>query len=364
MFWATACAMPPTPIIDRRIAMTAKNLLTVKNLKTLFVMDEGTSKAVDGVSFTVDQGQVVGIVGESGCGKSVTIKSILRIIQKPGKVVGGEILFRRRPGEGGGGGEVIDLAKLDGRGKEMRAIRGKDITLIPQEPMAALSPVHTIGNQLVEAVRLHLDVSKAEAAEIAIKRMTEVGMPNAQERMNMYSWELSGGLRQRVMIAMALLCDPRLLIADEPTTAIDVTTQAQVLGLLRGLQQNHDLAIIFITHDLGVIAQVADEVVVMYLGRVMETGPVDDIFHNPLHPYTKALLASIPSVYGSTKGPLPAIEGAIPHPFNRPHGCPFHPRCISRIAGTCDTRTPVPVAVNSRQSVSCFLEHNVAEEDR
>jgi len=355
--------MPPTPIIDRRIAMTEKNLLTVKNLKTLFVMDEGTSTAVDGVSFTVNQGQVVGIVGESGCGKSVTIKSILRIIQKPGQVVGGEILFRQAGGKNGADGKVIDLAKLDGRGKEMRAIRGNQITLIPQEPMAALSPVHTIGNQLIEAVRLHLDVSKAQAAEIAIKRMAEVGMPNPEERMELYSWELSGGLRQRVMIAMALLCNPRLLIADEPTTAIDVTTQAQVLSLLRDLQENHDLAIIFITHDLGVIAQVADDVVVMYLGRVMESGPVDDIFHNPLHPYTKALLASIPSVHGTARGPLPAIEGAIPHPFNRPAGCPFHPRCASHMPGTCDRRTPVLVAKNDRQSVSCFLQNDTAEED-
>ncbi|VAW16369.1 Oligopeptide transport system permease protein OppB (TC 3.A.1.5.1) [hydrothermal vent metagenome] len=338
-------------------------LLSVRNLKTLFTMDEGTTTAVDGVSFDVAQGQVVGIVGESGCGKSVTIKSVLGIIQKPGKVVGGEVLFRRRPGRKGGEGEVVDLAKLDGRGKEMRTIRGNEITLIPQEPMAALSPVHTIGNQLIEAVRLHLDVSKKEAAAIAIKRMIEVGMPNPEERMGLYSWELSGGLRQRVMIAMALLCNPRLLIADEPTTAIDVTTQAQVLNLLRGLQENHDLAIIFITHDLGVIAQVADAVVVMYLGRVMEAGPVDDIFHNPLHPYTKALLASIPSVHGTAKGPLPAIEGAIPHPFNRPSGCPFHPRCISRIAGKCESRTPKLVAINDHQSVNCFLNHDVAEED-
>ncbi len=341
--------------------MNTDTILSVRDLKTRFALDEGTTKAVDGVSFDVQPGQVVGIVGESGCGKSVTIKSILGIVQKPGEVVSGEILFRRQGN--GADGDVVDLAKLDGRGREMRAIRGNEISLIPQEPMAALSPVHTIGNQLVEAVRLHQDVSGKQAEEIAINWMREVGVPSPEERMGAYSWELSGGLRQRVMIAMALVCGPRLLIADEPTTAIDVTTQAQVLNLLRGLQANHDMAIIFITHDLGVIAQVADHVVVMYLGRVMETGPVDDIFHNPQHPYTKALLASIPSIHSSSGEPLPTIEGSIPHPFNRPKGCPFYPRCDAAMPGKCDRQTPKPVAGNDRQSVSCFLHHDDAEAD-
>ncbi len=341
--------------------MNTNAILSVRNLKTRFTMDEGTTKAVDGVSFDVAPGQVVGIVGESGCGKSVTIKSILRIVQKPGEVVGGEILFRpQRHGENGT--DFVDLAKLDGRGKEMRTIRGNDIALIPQEPMAALSPVHTIGNQLVEAVQLHRKINKRQAEEIAIERMKEVGVPSPEERMSAYSWELSGGLRQRVMIAMALLCSPRLLIADEPTTAIDVTTQAQVLNLLRGLQKNHDMAIIFITHDLGVIAQVADDVVVMYLGRVMETGPVDDIFHNPLHPYTKALLGSIPSIHTTSREPLPTIEGSIPHPFNRPAGCPFFPRCAAYMPGKCDRQTPKLERIGEHQSVSCFLHHEVAEE--
>lgn len=324
-------------------------------------MDEGTAKAVDGVSFDVGPSQVVGIVGESGCGKSVTIKSILGIVQKPGRIVGGEIQFLRKSKKGGP--NIVDLAQLDNRGKKMRSIRGNEISLIPQEPMAALSPVHTIGNQLVEAVQLHQNVSKQQAEETAIRRMMEVGMPNPEERMKMYSWELSGGLRQRVMIAMALLCDPLLLIADEPTTAIDVTTQAQVLNLLRDLQKNHELSIIFITHDLGVIGQVADYVVVMYLGRVMETGPVDTIFHNPQHPYTKALLASIPSVHATSREPLATIEGAIPHPFNRPMGCPFYPRCTAFMAGKCDQHVPSLVAVNDHQSVSCFLHHDATEED-
>jgi oligopeptide/dipeptide ABC transporter ATP-binding protein len=344
-------------------------LLSVRNLKTFFMMDEGTVKAVDGVSFDVQPGQVVGIVGESGCGKSVTIKSVLRIVQRPGAIVGGEILFRRQGRNGRGrdpayaADEVVDLAALDAYGHEMRAIRGSEIALIPQEPMAAMSPVHTIGNQLVEAVRLHQDVGRTEAERIVIGRMREVGIPNPAERMTMYPWELSGGLRQRVMIAMALSCDPRLLIADEPTTAIDVTTQAQVLSLLRGLQAQHDMAIIFITHDLGVIAQIADFVVVMYLGRIMETGPVDDIFHRPQHPYTRALLQSIPTMYAPSKELLPTIVGSIPHPFNRPRGCPFYPRCSDYMPGTCDRGLPALLPIDDRQAASCFLYHSAVDED-
>ena len=333
-------------------------LLSVRNLKTVFVMDEGIARAVDGVSFDVQPGQVVGIVGESGCGKSVTIKSILGIVQQPGRIVGGEILFARRGGDG-----VVDLVALDARGAAMRAIRGAEIALIPQEPMAAMSPVHTVGNQLVEAVRLHRDIGKPEAEQIVISACARSACRAPEERMTMYPWELSGGLRQRVMIAMALSCEPRLLIADEPTTAIDVTTQAQVLSLLRGLQQHHDMAIIFITHDLGVIAQIADYVVVMYLGRVMETGPVDDIFHRPRHPYTRALLQSIPTMYAPSKELLPTIVGSIPHPFNRPRGCPFHPRCRDFMPGTCDAGQPALLPVDERQSASCFLYHAAVDED-
>ncbi len=345
--------------------MRPDHILSVRDLKTRFQMDEGTTRAVDGVSFDVAAGQVVGIVGESGCGKSVTIKSILGIVQKPGKVVGGEVLFRRRPDgtDDQSLGSVIDLAKQDQRGRIMRDIRGNEIALIPQEPMAALSPVHTIGNQLVEAVRLHRNVSVRQAEDLAIQRMTEVGIPDPAQRMSAYSWQLSGGLRQRVMIAMALSCNPRLLIADEPTTAIDVTTQAQVLRLLRGLQQDHGMAIIFITHDLGVIAQIADYVVVMYLGRVMETGPVDDIFHQPHHPYTKALLASIPSIHTSPQGLLPTIEGSIPHPLHRPPGCPFAPRCADVMPGRCDRDTPRTMPIGEHRSVSCFLHNDATVED-
>ncbi|NOX63971.1 MAG: ABC transporter ATP-binding protein [Chloroflexi bacterium] len=328
-------------------------LLSVRNLKTHFFLDEGVVKAVDGVDFDVFPGQVVGIVGESGCGKSVTIKSVMQLIQKPGRIIDGQILFRHH--DEAGRETIIDLAQLDPHGKTIRSIRGAEIALIPQEPMASFSPVHTIGDQIMEAILLHLDVDEEEARRIAVERLHEVGMPNPEQRLNAYSWELSGGLRQRAMIAMSLACNPRLLIADEPTTAIDVTTQAQVLNLLLTLQKQHNMAIIFITHDLGVIAQIADFVVVMYLGRVMESGPVEDIFFNPQHPYTKALLESIPSIYAPAGKRLPTIEGSIPHPFSRPSGCPFHPRCKAFMPGVCNAAIPKLKAINDRQSVSCFL---------
>jgi len=323
-------------------------LLSVSNLHTEFVLDEGTIRAVDGVSFEVQAGQVVGIVGESGCGKSATVKSVLRIIEKPGRISGGEIVYRKP------GSAPVDLLKLDQRSKALRNIRGGEIALIPQEPMAAFSPVHSIGNQIIEAIRLHQDVGKKAAHDIAVASLAEVGMPNPAESMKSYSWELSGGLRQRAMIGMALSCRPSLLIADEPTTAIDVTTQAQVLELLRKLQQQHHSSIIFITHDLGVIAQIADHVVVMYLGRVMESASVDDIFHHPQHPYTRALLQSIPTINSDNRSRLPTIDGAIPHPFNRPRGCPFYSRCGEAMSGICDKSPPEPVSISENQLVSCF----------
>jgi peptide/nickel transport system ATP-binding protein len=237
----------------------------------------------------------------------------------------------------------------------MRSIRGAEIALIPQEPMASFSPVHTIGNQLMEAILLHRDVDKAEAREIAVQLFRDVGIPMPARRLEEYSWQLSGGLRQRAVIAMALSCNPRLLIADEPTTAVDVTTQAQVLRLLRRLQKDRGSAIIFITHDLGVIAQMAGDVTVMYLGLVMEQGPVDGIFHAPLHPYTQALLRSIPSAASRPRESLPTISGSIPHPIHRPAGCPFHPRCEKRIRGRCDMAVPALRPAGANQRVRCFL---------
>ena len=334
-------------------------LLSVRELRTHFLMDEGVVKAVDGVSFDVYAGQTFGIVGESGCGKSVTIKSILRIVEPPGKIVQGQILLRRPRPDGTGGEEVVvDLVGLDAYGEEIRSIRGGQIALIPQEPMSSFSPVHTIGNQIIEAIMLHQSIGKKAARDLAHDMLRDVGIPMPERRLDEYSWQLSGGLRQRAIIAMALCCHPRLLIADEPTTAVDVTTQAQVLRLLRELQRERNSAIIFITHDLGVIAQMARFVMVMYLGLVMEQGPVDDIFHAPKHPYTQALLRSIPSVSSQPRVSLPTISGSIPHPFNKPAGCPFHPRCVKRMPGKCDARTPALQAVGDRQLVSCFLYHD------
>jgi peptide/nickel transport system ATP-binding protein len=287
------------------------------------------------------------------------MKALLRIVEPPGRIVSGEILLRRPPSGGrpnaDGEGVTQDLVQLDPGGKEMRAIRGGEIALIPQEPMAAFSPVHSIGNQIVEAIMLHQAVSERQARQIAEQLCRDVGIPAPEQRLDYYSWQLSGGLRQRAIIAMALSCNPRLLIADEPTTAVDVTTQAQVLRLLRQLQADRDAAIIFITHDLGVIAQMADHVMVMYLGLVMEQGPVDDIFHAAAHPYTQALLRSIPSIESTPRVNLPTITGSIPHPFNRPRGCPFHPRCPHFIPGTCDREAPPLRPVADGHLVSCFL---------
>ncbi len=331
-------------------------LLSVRNLVTHFPLDEGTVIAVDGASFDLYEGKTLGIVGESGCGKSVTARSILQILDRPGRIMNGEILFRRRSDNGASGpDEVVDLRDFDPDGEEMRSIRGGEIGLVFQEPMTSFSPVHTVGNQLIEAIMLHRDVTKQEARDIAVELLRTVGIPLAEERLNAYSFELSGGLRQRAMIAMALSCNPRLLIADEPTTALDVTTQAQILDLLRELQQQYGMAIMLITHDLGVIAEMTDDVVVMYLGQVVESAPVDDIFHNPKHPYTQALLRSIPRIQAESDDRLASITGSVPHPYARPTGCPFHPRCPSFMSGTCDVREPVLLGVEPDHKVSCLL---------
>jgi peptide/nickel transport system ATP-binding protein len=326
-----------------------KPLLSVRNLHTSFFQDEGTTKAVDGASFDVLPGKTLGIVGESGCGKSVTAQSILRIVDHPGRIVEGEIVLTRADGS------EIDLVKLRANSRQMRSIRGGDIGLIFQEPMTSFSPVHTVGAQLIEAILLHNAVSRKEARRLGIETLRSVGIPKPERRIDEYSFELSGGLRQRAMIAVALSCDPRLLIADEPTTALDVTTQAQILDLLRKIQQERAMAIMLITHNLGVVAEMADDVVVMYLGRVVEEGAVDDIFHDPKHPYTKALLQSIPSIESVPRVKLPTISGSIPHPFNRPTGCPFHPRCASFMPGRCDKQEPLLAAVGDGRKASCFL---------
>src|SRR3989454_10462691 len=334
--------------------MTREPLLSVRNLKTYFAQDEGLVKAVDGVSFDVAEGATLGIVGESGCGKGVTAGSILRIVDRPGRIVEGEIHFRR-PGANGGPGATVDLATLAPNGAEMRAIRGAEIALIFQEPMSSFSPVHTIGNQIVEAIMLHQAVSKREARAQAIETLRHVGVSSPEQRVDQLANQLSGGLRQPAMIPMALSCQPPLLIPDEPTTALDVTTQTQILELMRQLQQENGMAIMLITHDLGVIAEMATDVAVMYLGRVVEQGPVDAIFHAPKHPYTRALLRSIPRMRARSRERLTPIAGSVPHPYDRPAGCPFHPRCPDFMPGTCDRQAPDPRMVGDRHTVSCFL---------
>jgi len=332
------------------MAANGKPILEVRELRTYFFQDEGTVKAVDGASFEVYPGHTLGIVGESGCGKSVTARSILRIIERPGRIVSGEIHL-----QGNGRAATVDLATLDPTGPEIRHIRGGEIGLVFQEPMTSFSPVHTIGNQMEETIRIHTGVDRVTARGRAIEMLRLVGIPRPERRIDEYASQLSGGLRQRAMIATALSCHPKILIADEPTTALDVTTQAQILDLLRQLQAQERMAIVLITHNLGVIAEMCDEVAVMYLGRVVERGPVDAIFHAPKHPYTRALLRSIPSIRASVRTKLPTIAGSIPHPYNRPPGCPFHPRCPDFMPGVCDRSEPGPRAVGEKQEASCFL---------
>ncbi len=346
-----------TSTSTRTLPKTDEPLLSVRDLKVHFFLDEGTVRAVDGASFDVHRGRTLGIVGESGCGKSVATRSILQIVDPPGRIVAGQMRYRPASGE-----EGIDLTELKLEGPEIRAIRGGEVGLIFQEPMSSLSPVHTIGNQITEAIRLHQGVTKEEAFEQATEWLRRVHMANPEQRMNEYPYQLSGGLRQRAMIAMALCCNPRILIADEPTTALDVTTQAQILELLKELQELHHMAIIFITHDMGVIAEIADDVAVMYLGLVVEEGPVDTIFHAPKHPYTKALLSSIPNIYSASRERLPSIQGSIPHPQNRPAGCPFHPRCPSFMPEVCDRAEPNLLPITQGHRVSCFLYEDVGRQ--
>jgi peptide/nickel transport system ATP-binding protein len=328
-------------------------LLQVKDLQTHFFTDEGVVRAVDGASFEVYPGKTLGIVGESGCGKSIAAKSILQIIDKPGRIVGGEILYNAVGPNGNS--RQIDLLTLPEDGAEMRDIRGGEISMIFQEPMSSFSPVHTVGNQLVETIRLHTNLDGKAAHEAVIEWLKHVGIPNPHRRINEYPYQMSGGQCQRAMIAMALSTNPKILIADEPTTALDVTTQAQILNLLQRLQAEHGMAMIFITHDLGVIAEVADEVAVMYLGKVVERAPVQELFANPKHPYTKALMASIATIEAKPRERLPTVTGSVPHPQNRPAGCPFHPRCPAFMPGICDQKEPQLAGVGADHIASCFL---------
>ena len=324
-------------------------VLTINNLKTHFFLDEGTVHAVDGVTMDIPRGKTVGIVGESGCGKSVTAFSALRLVSSPGRIVEGEIVLHRPDRE-------IDLTNLDEEGEDIRAIRGHEIAMIFQEPMTSLSPVHTVGFQIVEAIRLHLNLRGEEARSHAVNMLDRVGIPDAARRFAQYPHEMSGGMRQRVMIAMALSCRPALLIADEPTTALDVTIQAQILDLMRDLQDEFQMSIMLITHDLGVVAEMADEVAVMYMGRIVEHAATEEIFEDPKHPYTQALMQSIPGMSQARKTRLQTIMGSVPDPYTRLLGCPFHPRCEEAQDGVCNTgERPELLAVEDGHAVACVL---------
>jgi peptide/nickel transport system ATP-binding protein len=330
-------------------------LLEIKDLRVSFPLDEGTVRAVEGVDLTIRRGEVLGVVGESGCGKSVTAHSVLRIIPPPGRIEAGQILFHAASQSSVNGNDVVDLARLNPTGSEIRNIRGKDIAMIFQEPMSSFSPVHTIGNQIGEAILLHQNVTPAKAREMTIELLRLVGISGAEQRVDNFPHQFSGGMRQRAMIAMALSCNPALLIADEPTTALDVTIQAQILELMRGLQKRLGMAVMFITHNLGVIAQIADTVAIMYLGQVVEYGPVREILRNPKHPYTVDLLRAVPRL-GKTAGQrLVAIEGSIPSPFQRPSGCPFHTRCSRMMPGKCEVHMPALTQLDDQHSVRCLL---------
>ncbi len=319
-------------------------LLEVSDLRVSFFLHEGTIVAVNGVSFAVERGRVLGLVGESGCGKSVTARAILNMVRPPGQILSGQIVYHGLPGG------PIDIAALDPGSEEIRRIRWGEIAMIFQEPMTSLSPVHTIGNQMIEAIRLHLQLDKNAARQRAIEFLGRVGLPQPARLLDRYRHELSGGMRQRVMIAMALSCNPKLLIADEPTTALDVTTQAQILDLMRDLQAEFGMAIIFITHNLGVIAEMAHDVVVMYLGEAVEVADVDTLYHNPAHPYTQALLRSIPR-HNVKLDRLETIKGSVPDPANIPKGCTFYPRCPHYIPAKC--ANPPTLQVGEQHWAKC-----------
>ncbi|MDC7233209.1 MAG: ABC transporter ATP-binding protein [Spirochaetales bacterium] len=322
-------------------------LLTCSGLRTYFYTDDGVVKAVDDVNFTIERGKTLGIVGESGCGKSVTSHSIMQLVPKPhGKISGGEIIYR------GHDGEEVNIADLDPFGPKMRQIRGNEIAMIFQEPMTSLNPVYSIGDQIIESIRLHQKLNKKDAKARAIEMLKLVGIPAAELRVNEYPHQLSGGMRQRVMIAMALSCNPKLLIADEPTTALDVTIEAQILELMVDLQKKLGMSIMIITHDLGVVGELADDVAVMYAGKVVENAAVVDLFDRPLHPYTQGLLNSRP-VIGNKKR-LFSIPGNVPHLAHLPKGCPFAARCANA-KDICLSEEPAVVDAGQGHSVRCWL---------
>ncbi|OIJ20415.1 peptide ABC transporter ATP-binding protein [Anaerobacillus alkalidiazotrophicus] len=321
-----------------------ETIIEVRDLRTSFYTDAGEVKAVNGVNFSVPKGKTLGIVGESGSGKSITSLSILRLIQNPGKIVGGEILFK--------GENLLNLTEA-----QMRKIRGNKISMIFQEPMTSLNPVYTVGDQIAESFRIHQGLSKKEALKKAVEMLKFVGIPSPEQRVKQYPYELSGGMRQRVMIAIALACNPELLIADEPTTALDVTIQAQILELMKKLQNELGMSIIMITHDLGVVAETCDYVAVMYAGKVVEYADVKSLFHSPTHPYTIGLLNSLPRHDVDVEGELEVIKGSVPSPTNMPEGCRFAPRC-PHASAICEAKLPELKKLDSDNEVRCWIYSN------
>ncbi len=329
--------------------------LVVRGLKTYFFLDEGIVKAVDGVDLTVHDRQTVGIIGESGCGKSATAYSLLRLIAQPGEIVDGTAHLTRK------NGTVVDVLGLSPKSRELRAIRGSEISIVFQEPMTSFSPVHTIGFQIAEMVELHTGLSGRERRDYVVDLLARVGISSPRERYGQYPHELSGGMRQRAMIAMALSCKPKILIADEPTTALDVTIQAQILDLMKQLQDEEDMSAIYISHNLGLVAEQVDYIYVMYLGRVVESAPTRELFANPLHPYTQRLLRSAPQP-GRRVRRLEVIEGSVPAPIGRPPECGFSSRCSS-VFGHCTEAVPALRELEPNHFVRCFLHGDQEQPD-
>ncbi len=356
-------------------------LVEVNDLHVQFEVRAGIVRAVDGASFSIKRGQTIGVIGESGCGKSMTARAIMGMVPRPGKITQGEVLYYRKI-DGGTGAtniDVVDMTKISTDGSLIRSIRGGEIGMIFQEPMSSLTPVYTSGTHIGEALDIHgaklkkqkigdqiadnlqarHEMTRQEAREISIEMLRKVGLPKPEERVDSYPHQLSGGQRQRVMIAIALSCEPAMLIADEPTTALDVSIEAQILDLMRELQSTVNMAIMFITHNLGVVAEMAEEIVVMYMGKQVERAPTVDLFYEPKHPYTKALLRSIPKVGKRSSERLASIEGMVPDPFNLPSGCLFHPRCPAFMPGKCDRITPSWKQASDGHWVSCLLYEEV-----
>jgi peptide/nickel transport system ATP-binding protein len=340
-------------------------ILKVRDLHTYFYTVMGISKALNGVSLDIPIGKVLGVVGESGCGKSVTALSIMRLVPRPGKIIKGEITLYRRLDKKGDSAlvEPIRLTDLHPNGPEIRQLRGAEMAMIFQEPMSSLNPSYTVGDQIMESILLHQQVDQVEAEKRAVSILDRVGMPNPGQVIKRFPHELSGGMRQRAMISLALSCTPSVLFADEPTTALDVTTEAQILDLMRDLQSSIGMTIVFITHNLGVVAQMCDAVAVMYLGRVVEQCTVEEIFYNPKHPYTSALLHSIPHIGSRSRERLKPIRGVVPDPYSSIKGCPFNPRCDAFMPGKCEVNMPGIVEISPGHTVRCFLFSDKVEEN-